>query len=68
MKTEQCIKNTAPTIIAKNSKILLFIGQIFTGTQNSKTSYKNYETYTNERKEQVFARNSKFLQVIASLI
>ena len=29
---------------------------------------KNYETYNNERKEQVFARNSKFLQVIASLI
>ena len=29
---------------------------------------KNYETYNNERKEQVFARNSKFLQVIACLI
>ena len=33
MKTEQCIKNTAPTIIAKNNKILLLIGQIFTGTK-----------------------------------
>ena len=29
---------------------------------------KNYETYNNERKEQVFAKNSKYLQVIASLI